>query len=169
MAQAPIIKRKSKGFRKTGSLVESRLRRVGESRGFAVSRLVTHWDEVAGPDISAICTPVKVGYAQKGFGATLTLLTTGAQAPMLNMQLEQIRAKVNACYGYNAISRVRLTQTAPVGFTQAKAKKTNTHVVTKATEAEAQTTTSEIKDPQLRAVLAAFGANVMTKERGSDT
>ena len=42
-------------------------------------------------------------------GATLTLLTTGANAPMLEMQKEKLRQKVNAVYGYNAISRVRIT------------------------------------------------------------
>lgn len=167
MGEIPKIQtRKSKGFRKTGSLVETRLRRVGESRGFAVTRLVTHWEDVVGPDMGRICTPVKVGYAQKGFGATLTLLTTGAQAPMLEMQLDQIRAKVNACYGYNAISRVRLTQTAPVGFKPAIQKNPSvTRQIPVETQVEADHTTKEIKNPELRAALAAFGANVMTQER----
>jgi hypothetical protein len=40
----------------------------------------------------------------------LVILTTGAQAQMLEMQLPQLREKVNACYGYNAISRIRITQ-----------------------------------------------------------
>ncbi len=108
--------RKSKGFKRTSTLLQGQIRRIGESRGFAVTRLLTHWAEIAGPDIATIARPVEVKYGRQGFGATLTVLTTGPQAPMLEMQKEQLREKVNAVYGYNAISRVRITQTAPTGF-----------------------------------------------------
>ena len=93
----------SKGFARTSSLLTQRIRKASESRGFAQSRLLTHWEEVVGEDVSSIARPVNVSFGRQGFGATLTLLTTGAQAPMLEMQKEQIRAKVNAVYGYNAI------------------------------------------------------------------
>ena len=89
-----------RGFQRASGLVESQIRNVGEGRGFAVARLLTHWEEIVGPDIARIARPVKVGYAQGGFGATLTLLSAGAHAPMLQAQLPQIRERVNACYGY---------------------------------------------------------------------
>jgi len=37
------------------------------------------------------------------------------------MQLPRLREKVNACYGYNAIARITLTQTAPTGFAEGQA------------------------------------------------
>ena len=92
-----------------------------ETRGFAVSRVLTRWAEIAGEDIAAIARPVEVSYGRQGFGATLTVLTTGAQAPMLEMQKEVLRERVNAAYGYNAIARIRLTQTAPPGFAEGQA------------------------------------------------
>ena len=67
-----------------------------------MTRLLTHWEEAVGQDIAAIARPVNIGYGRGSFGATLTVLTTGAQAPMLEMQKEQLREKVNAVYGYNA-------------------------------------------------------------------
>ena len=153
------------GFQRTSTLVEQRLRRVGESRGFAVTRLLTHWNDIVGSSVAEICTPVKVSYAQKGFGATLIILTTGAQAQMLEMQLPQIREKVNACYGYNAISRIRITQTAPVGFLDGKAQfvKTMTTDVVKAspeTFKKASAISSKINDEALRSALTAFGENL---------
>ena len=114
-------KKRGAGFRRTSALIEQKLRNAGESRGFAITRLLTHWSEIVGAPVAEICTPVKVSYAQKGFGATLVVLTTGPQAEILAMQLPQLREKVNACYGYNAISRIRITQTAPVGFSDGKA------------------------------------------------
>ena len=101
--------------------MQADIRKATEKRGFAETRLLTHWAEVAGPDIAAIARPVEVSFARDGIGATLVLLTTGPQAPMLEMQKDAIRARVNSCYGYNAISRVRITQTAPTGFAEGQA------------------------------------------------
>ena len=71
---------KKRGFRRTSNLVETTVREVGESRGFAVSKLLTHWPEIVGADMAKIAKPVNVSYGRGAFGATLTLLTTGAQA-----------------------------------------------------------------------------------------
>ena len=158
------------GFRRTSLLVEQKLRSAGESRGFAITRLLTHWREIVGAKAAGVCTPVKISYAQKGFGATLVILTTGAQAQMLEMQLPQLREKVNACYGYNAISRIRITQTAPVGFSDGNAQ---FNVVPKRTvplpcpemAAKASAIACDIKDEGLRAALAAFGENIMKHEK----
>lgn len=119
-----MAQRKSttRGFQRTASVLNEPIRRAGESRGFAVSRLLTHWSDIAGEDVASIARPVSVTYGRGGFGATLVLLTTGAQAPMLEMQKEKIREKVNAVYGYNAISKVRITQTAANGFEEGKAQ-----------------------------------------------
>ena len=104
-------RRRMRGFEAAANLVANRVRTVGESRGFAVARLLTHWAEVVGPDIAAQTRPVKISHG-KGFGATLTLLVQGARAPLITMQLDQIRERVNACYGFNAVARITLTQTA---------------------------------------------------------
>ena len=108
----------TKGFTRTSALLTQRIRTASESRGFAQSRLLTHWAEVAGDAIAAISRPVEVSYGRGGIGATLTLLTTGSHAPVLEMEKEKLRARVNAVYGYNAIARVRVTQTAPTGFAE---------------------------------------------------
>ena len=102
-------------------------------------------------------------------GATLTVLTTGAQAPMLEMQKEQIREKVNACYGYRAISRVRITQTAPTGFHEGRAAFAPAPAVPKgpdpAAKAEAADLSKSIQSDDLRSALAALGANVISKRK----
>lgn len=160
----------TRGFARTSGLLEQRIRKASETRGFAQSRLLTHWDEVAGMDIASIARPVEVKYGRQGFGATLTLLTTGANAPILEMQKEQIRAKVNTVYGYNAISRVRITQTAPTGFAEgqvqfarpaAKAKPAPDPSMVKA----AQTLAAPVENDDLRKALEALGQNVFTKAK----
>lgn len=114
-------KRSGRGFRRASMLLSGQVRKAGESRGFAVARLLTHWPEIAGEEIAAIARPVEVSYGRGGFGASLSLLTTGANAPMLEMQKETLRNRVNAAYGYNAIARIRITQTHATGFAEGQA------------------------------------------------
>ncbi|MCA0205776.1 MAG: DUF721 domain-containing protein [Proteobacteria bacterium] len=104
-----------RGFEAAAGLLRDPIRKAGESRGFAVTRLLTHWPEVAGPDLAPLCRPVNVSYAKQGLGATLTLLTSGAAAPLVQMQADKLRERVNAIYGYAAIARIRVTQTSARG------------------------------------------------------
>ncbi len=160
----------TRGFKRTATLLSDRIRKAGESRGFAVSRLLTHWADIVGPDIAAIARPVKVGYGKGGFGATLTVLTTGPQAPMLEMQKDRLRDKVNAVYGYNAISRIRITQTAPTGFAEGQASfehrpKQAKPTIAPEVVAEADKVTRAVHDQDLRAALERLGRNVLSKQK----
>ncbi len=159
--------RRMRGFEQTAGLLKERIRSAGETRGFAVTRLLTQWPEIVGPEIAAMAVPVKVGYSRDGMGATLTLLTTGARAPMLEMQKPKIVEKVNACYGYSAISRVVITQTAATGFAEGqvafspapKAEK----IPDPAIRARAAETAGAVQDEGLRAALEALAQNILTR------
>ncbi len=163
MGSKQVENRRMRGFERASGLVAGRIRTASESRGFAVSRLLTHWAEVAGADIARIARPVEVTYG-RGFGATLTLLTTGANAPMVEMQKDRLREKVNACYGYAAIQKIRITQTAPTGFAEGRAvfedapkPVANPAPITgKASEA-----VRAIGDDGLKEALARLGANIL--------
>lgn len=120
-AQAPSPRRRMRGFEPAASLLARDIRKGAESRGFAVTRLLTHWAEIVGPDLARATRPVKVTHG-KSFGATLTLLVRGAEAPLIQMQLDSIRDRVNACYGFNAVTRVAITQTAATGFAEGQAQ-----------------------------------------------
>ena len=160
----------TKGFKRTATLLGNRIRTASESRGFAQSRLLTNWAEIAGPDISSVARPVEVSYSRDGMGATLTLLTTGAQAPMLEMQKEQIRAKVNSVYGYNAIARVRITQTATTGFAEGQVdfthrpKSVSEMIPDAGIVKRAAETTQAVGDEGLRTALERLGTNVMKQK-----
>jgi hypothetical protein len=167
----PPRRASTKGFKRTDSLLTGQIRRASESRGFAQSRLLTQWAGIAGPDTAGIAQPVEVSYGRGGMGATLTLLTTGANAPMLEMQKEQLRARVNSVYGYNAIARIRITQTAATGFAEGKVafghqqKTAGPAVPNPETVAQANAVAQPVADEGLRAALAQLATNVMTKNK----
>ena len=160
--------RRGRGFTYTAGLIQTQLRKAGESRGFAVARLLTHWAEIVGEDTARVARPVKVAYGRQGFGATLTVLTTGAHAPLLEMQKDKIRERVNACYGYSAISRIKLTQTAPVGFAEGQAEfqpaapKPKGHA-TPEVQSVAREAACGVGDAGLREALEALGQKIISR------
>ena len=161
----------TKGFKRTNALLTGQIRRASESRGFAQSRLLTQWTEIAGADTASICQPVEISYGRGGMGATLTLLTTGANAPMLEMQKEKLRERVNAVYGYNAIARVRITQTAATGFAEGgvafahKGKAADAAKPDPALRQKAAATAAPVADDGLRDALARLGENILNRTK----
>ena len=161
--------RGKRGFQRASGLLQERIRKASESRGFSQSRILTHWAEIAGAEIAQICKPVSVSYSKGGFGAALTVLTTGAQAPMLQMQLETLREKVNACYGYPAIKRIHITQTAPTGFAEGQVAFAHPAKPKPQPDEQAQTQARQaaaaVGDNSLRSALEKLGENVLTRAR----
>jgi len=171
--------RRMRGFEAASGLLRDPIRKAGETRGFAVTKLLTHWTEVAGPDLAPLCRPVKIGYGAKdGLGATLTLLTSGAAAPLVQMQVDRLRDKVNAIYGYAAITRIRVTQTAASGFAEGQRPFTGTpqgaasngsNIALPSAQAMARANgvvsalTDGVADDSLKAALDRLATNVLTK------
>ncbi len=162
--------RRLRGFEAAAGLLRDRIRSTGESRGFALSRLLTHWAAIVGEEVAARAQPVKVGYGKGGLGATLTLLVQGSAAPLVQMQLPMIQERVNGCYGYNAISRIHLTQTATLGFAEgqtpfALAPKTAPPPPDPAVLRAASDLSREVQDESLRVALEALGEKVLSRIR----
>ena len=157
------------GFSRAVTLMQSRIRKASEGRGFSESRVLTHWAEIVGEDTAKVAMPVNVSYTKGGMGATLTLLTTGAQAPMLEMQKDKICERVNACYGYRAIARVRITQTAPTGFADGRVAFDATPPAPRAPDpavkAQAADVAQDVASDELRVALEALATHVLTKPK----
>jgi len=168
-SQDQKFQRRGRGFRAVSGMLETQVSKAGQKRGFAVMRLLTHWETIVGKDIAKIALPVTIGYSRDGFGATLTVLTNGANAPILQTQLPELRTRVNACYGYAAVSRVKITQTAPTGFHEGRMsfqhKPDQQASVTPDVKKASQSLARDVGSDALREALERLGANVMTKSR----
>lgn len=159
--------KRSRRFTHASTLIAPQLRKASEAKGFAQIRLLTEWEEIVGADIAALARPLKVSYAKKGFGATLVVLVTGAAAPQVQMMVPQILQRVNACYGYSAISRVTLTQTAPTGFAEGQSafahKTPEKKRIAPEVEKKMRSDLREVGDEGLRAALLSLGKNIETR------
>lgn len=166
--------RRMRGFEPAAGLLREPIRKAGETRGFAVSKLLTHWPEIAGRDLADLCRPVKVSYGQGGLGATLSVLASGAAAPLVQMQLPALKERVNACYGYAAIARIQVTQTAAQGFAEAQtAFNGPTNIAAPSPQALAQARqvvgglTEGMGDTGLKQALERLAENVLTRQKGT--
>jgi hypothetical protein len=165
----PNPEHRRRGFEPAFGLMKDAVRVAGESRGFAVARLLTHWAEVAGEDMAKKTRPVKIGYGKGGMGATLTLLVKTAEAPMVQMALPVLKERVNAVYGYAAINHIHLTQTAPIGFAEGQAEFTPAPEIRNPADPEvaarAEEATEGVADAALRSALEQLAQNILTRPR----
>ncbi len=166
---SPDPEHRRRGFEPAFGLMKDAVRNAGESRGFAVARLLTHWAEVAGEEMARKTRPVKIGYGKAGMGATLTLLVKASEAPMVQMALPVLKERVNAVYGYNAINHIHLTQTAATGFAEGQAEFIPAPKATPGPDprvaAEARETAQGIGDQSLRSALEVLAQNILTRSR----
>ena len=155
-------------FKHAYSFLTDHVREAGKTRGFCQARILTNWAEIAGRDTAKIAIPLEVKYHKKGLGATLLLLCNGANALFVEMDKNNIRNRVNAIYGYNAITRIKITQTSAANFSEGdspfvvrerpKEQRFETEVVVKA-----QKLVKNVMDPELSISLAALARNVLSK------
>ena len=166
---SPSADHRMRGFEPAFGLMKNQVRQAGETRGFAVARLLTHWAEVAGEELATKTRPVKIGYGKGSMGATLTLLVKAVEAPMIQMALPVLKERVNAVYGYAAVNHIHLTQTAATGFAEGQAEFAPAPKVAKAPDpallAKAQETATGVSDPGLRTALEQLAQNILTRPR----
>jgi hypothetical protein len=93
-------------------------------------------------------------------------------APIVEMQKEKLRERVNAVYGYAAISRIILTQTASTGFAEGQAEFTpaprKIAVIDPNVQAEAVRTAAPIQNADLRAALEALAQNILNRQNSKE-
>ncbi len=160
-------------FKPASDLLRAKIRELGEARGFSATRLLTHWPEIVGESVAAIARPLEIRHprprpGQPPEGATLTVLALGAAALRLEMEKERIRERVNACYGYAAIAKMRIKQAGPEAFTEAAAPAPARKApadVAQDLHARAAPLADGVSNTELRLALAALAANVLSKSR----
>lgn len=81
--------------------------RAIRKRGFAEPRIIAEWERIVGPDLARTSRPVKL---TERSGALTIKVGDGATAMRLTHMTIQITERVNAYFGYRAISRISVLQ-----------------------------------------------------------
>lgn len=164
--------RRGRGFRRASEPLREPLRDAAARYGFAEAEVLTRWPEIVGEALSGLCQPVKVSYGRsRGLGATLIVQADGARGPEVEMSAPRIVERVNAYYGYRAISRLKVTQATglagqAVGFAEERAAfrgpAASRQPTPQALERAAEMA-GAVENPGLRAALTQLGAYVLSR------
>lgn len=119
--------------------------------GFVQSSVVTRWSEIVGERYAAVTAPESIRFPQgKRDGGTLNLTVSSAHAPMLQHIAPELIERVNRFFGYNAVSKIKMTQ----GQVMPKPRQSAAQPPNlKPIPVELGDSLRDIGDPELRAVL----------------
>ena len=145
-------------MRRLSTMIEPMIAPSAKERGFAISRLISHWREIVG-DISEWCRPADIHFTRGSRNnGTLKLQITSGRGPQAQAISGQIMDSV-AAFGYQAVDRITLVQSLVPARQILTLKKP-------ATISDAKDIWSldeklnDIKSPELRAALRRLGGPV---------
>ncbi len=80
--------------------------------GFSVVEVVTHWDEIVGPDLAPRSMPVRMQWPRgsEPEAATLVVRVEGAYAIELQYAAPVVIERINAYFGWRCVGRLALRQ-----------------------------------------------------------
>jgi len=146
-------------MRRLSTMIEPMVAPSANERGFAISRLISHWHDIVG-DTAAWCRPADIHFPRGSHNnGTLKLQIASGRGPQAQAMSAQIIDQVNAAFGYQAVGRITLVQNLPPSTPKTPPKKPAT-----ISDAPDIWTLDEklkhIKSPELRAALRRLGGPV---------
>lgn len=112
----PLRRRKKPGFAPAGNGVTGLVGRAAERQGFADAEVLLRWSEIVGPALAPLCRPLRMSHGRgRDLTRTLVVAVEGAAALEVEHRAPQIIERVNACFGYRHVTRLRVTQAGARG------------------------------------------------------
>lgn len=140
---------------------------LGRKRS-VLGSLIAAWPTVAGEDIARRTVPDKVTLSGAGGGlGVLVLRVASADALSIEYAVPELRERINAHYGYQAVSRIKLVQSALPGRLQPPAA-TGQPPAPVALEPSLVAALATVADDDLRQSLAALGQAIRAREAIED-
>ena len=153
-------KTRTNEMKRLSTMIDPMIAPSAKARGFAIGRIVSHWHDIVG-NISSWCRPDTVSFPRNSrTGGTLRLQITSGRGPQAQAISDVIIDRVNANFGYRAISRISLVQTLSTPVQPASPKprsklNQNQHNIWTLDDK-----LKDVKSPELRAALRRLGSPV---------
>ena len=130
-------------------------------QGFTSCEIVTHWDDIVGPEVAAIAEPMRMQWVRsrdpgESPPATLVLRVEGPAAIEIQHMSAVIIERVNRYLGWQAVARLALQQ-APL---MRRGRKQPRPKIDEASASAIAAQMTGIADDGLRAALGRLGAAI---------
>ena len=162
----PLKTRKNKMMR-LSTMIDPMIAPSAKARGFAIGRIVSHWHARVG-DMSSWCRPDAVSFPRDSrTDGTLRLQIASGRGPQAQAMSDVIIDRVNANFGYRAISRISLVQTLSTPVQPVIPKPAPQLNQTQRDIWTLDDKLKDVKSPELRAALRRLGSPVYDPVDGS--
>ncbi len=154
-------------LRAIGSLLGQPLAPALRNRGLGGADIIGKWREIVSPQIAQETKPEKLTFPSgKRSGGTLRICAPASFAVQLQHMEPILLDRINSFFGYNAIARISIVhergQQSPPR-TPGKSPKS----LDRQTQAEIESITQCIKDPELREAIQSLGKSVKSQRFSS--
>ncbi|MFZ4805777.1 MAG: DUF721 domain-containing protein [Hyphomicrobiaceae bacterium] len=164
--------------RAVGSYVPKLTQKAFEKYGFSAATLLTDWATIVGTELASFTAPERLKWprgveaygevadgAQGRPGATLILRVDGPRALEIEHRGRQILERINAYFGYRAVSEMRIVQ-APIIRRDARPTKPTAGTARPVAPRSGPAVDLQgIPDEKLRAALATLEASIASDRR----
>jgi len=147
-------------------LVPPLARKAYRRRGFVSDEALARWNDIVGEDLARTTVPLRLRFARGARrGGILELRVEPAAATTLQHRSEEIKARINRYFGYEAVARLSLLQ-GPVEAPTRSNKENPEQLPAGESQhrAEAERLTKDIEDDRLRNVLSRWGAEILESD-----
>ena len=160
-------KTRANRMKRLSTMIEPMILPIAKARGFAIGRIVSQWHEIAG-DMSSWCRPDSVSFpCDSRTDGTLRLQIASGRGPQAQAMSDVIIDRVNANFGYRAISRISLVQTLSTPVQPAKPKPGPQLNQDQLDIWALDDKLKDVKPPELRAALRRLGSPIDDPVHGS--
>ena len=153
-------KTRANKMKRLSTMIDSMIAPSAKARGFAIGRIVSHWHDIVG-DVSSWCRPDAVSFPRDSrTEGTLRLQIAPGRDPQAQAMSHIIIDRVNANFGYRAISRISLVQTLSIA-TQPTNPKPDSQLNQDRHDIWAlDDKLKDVKSPELRAAFRRLGSSI---------
>ena len=147
-------------MKRLSTMIDPMIAPSAKARGFAIGRIVSHWHDIVG-DMSSWCRPDAVSFPRDSrTDGTLRLRIASGRGPQAQAMSDVIIDRVNANFGYRAISRISPVQTISTPVQPASPKPAHQLNQTQHDIWTLDDKLKDVKSPELRAALRRLGSPV---------
>lgn len=162
---APKSERKTYDLTALSKTIAPLTKRLFGKKGFVEVDILSNWDKIVGEELADYSFPQKIDFKreQKNNGILHLQVPSGAFALEIQHRERFILEKVNAYFGYNAVSGIKIIQNNSLSLRQEDKYETDVpkkNLVTGEEENYIKGLADEIKNSKLKEILIKLGHSI---------
>lgn len=140
-------------------------------KGFVEVDMIANWDKIIGDELAEYVLPQKIDFprGERSNGTLVAAVPGGAFALEVQHREKIILARVNAYFGYNAVSRFKIVQNSALFEAEQKSvQRVQKNLVTNEEENYIKELSGDIRNQALQEMVEKLGRSVISNNKGED-